>query len=280
MIKLGVMGCGFVGSALVEGFKLHADIKIFDKFKTGFDQLDDVADCDIIFFCVPTPMKTDGSQNISFMEQAISDIATRTTGKVLVIKSTVLPGTTRRLQQQFPGNDLVSNPEFLTARCGRLDFINASRIILGSTSVSALDKMEELYRLRFLHTPIYRCLPEEAEFVKYMANCYFAAKVSYLNEIYLICKKLGLDFELLKKMWLSDGRIGNSHTDVPGHDGDFGYGGTCFPKDMSAFICWARALGMPIKTLEAAEDVNWVVRKNHDWEISDLQAIATKPETS
>ena len=263
------MGCGFVGSAVAEGFKLHTDLKIYDKYKEGYDSLDEVRNQDIIFFCVPTPMRSDGTQNLSIMDEAIDSVAKDNSKRILVLKSTIVPGTTANYQKKYPRQDFAFNPEFLTARSARLDFINSARIILGANDHWALDELYILYKKRFSHTPIYCCTWEEAELVKYMANCFFALKVTYLNEIYDICQKHDMDFKKIKDMWLADGRIGNSHHDVPGHDGDRGYGGTCFPKDMSAFIHWARDIGQPMKTLEAADDVNRTIRKKQDWDVCD-----------
>lgn len=274
-IKIGVIGCGFVGSAVAAGFSLKADVKIYDKFKEGFDSLDDVVQQDILFLCLPTPMrKSDGMPEMSFIETAIQDIMTATSDrKILVIKSTVLPGTNRALQDAYPQFDFISNPEFLTARNARLDFINASRIVIGAVPSAygrnVATKIVDLYCTITSHTPIYICSWEEAEIVKYMANCFFALKISYLNEMYDVCKLHNTDFDFIKSMWLADGRIGNSHHEVPGHDGDRGFGGTCFPKDMTAFANWAQSCGLPMDTLDAALRVNHRIRQKQDWEIFD-----------
>lgn len=275
--KVGVMGCGFVGSAVISGFALNADIKAYDvNPKRTLNTLEEVCKQDIIFLCVPTPMrKSDGKPELSFMAQALRDIfnVVNLIGydkrKIIAIKSTVLPGTNRKFQEEYPMFDFVSNPEFLTARSARLDFINASRIIIGTPKREVCETVIDLYRNRFDSTPIFCCTWEEAEFVKYMANCFFAMKVSFLNEIYLLCKKLGLGFWDVKQMWLADGRIGNSHHEVPGHDGDLGFGGTCFPKDIAAFTTWAREQDSPMRTLEAAKAVNNNIRQKKDWEVYD-----------
>lgn len=275
MKNIGICGCGFVGSAIASGFSLKVNVKIYDKYKT-FDTLEELCNQDIIFLCLPTPMrKSDGKPEMSFIYSAVEDIKIKLDDKsyldkkILCIKSTVLPGTNRTLQEKYPMFDFISNPEFLTARSARLDFINSARIIIGGQNEEAKRDMEELYRSINGHTTIYKCTWEEAEFVKYMANCFFALKVSYLNEVYEICQTKGYDFELLKKMWLSDGRIGNSHHEVPGHDGKLGFGGTCFPKDLSAIIEWSITENMPIETLLAAQSINNRVRKNKDWEVFD-----------
>lgn len=269
-IKVGIVGCGFVGSAVAAGFSLKADVKIYDKYKSGYDSLADVCDQDIIFLCLPTPMrKSDGQPEMKFINESIKEISKLSKNKIIVIKSTVLPGTNRLLQVLYPQLMFVSNPEFLTARSARLDFINASRIVLGGDDQWAINKVVVLYHTVFTHTPIYICSWEEAEMVKYMCNCFFALKISYLNEIYAICQNLGCNFNTVKKMFLADGRIGNSHHEVPGHDGDFGFGGTCFPKDIAAFTSWAKIMALPLVTLDAAKLVNERVRENINWEVFD-----------
>ncbi len=269
MIKLGIIGCGFVGGAVAQGFSIHADLKIYDKFKTGFDSFDDVVKQDVLFLCLPTPMRADGSQNQDALLEAVTAIDGATDcKKIIVIKSTVVPGTTRKFAKEFPNHRFVMNPEFLTARSARLDFINSARIIVGGDSIPR-SVVSSLYRERFPTTPIFETTWEGAEIVKYMTNCFFALKISYLNEIYDICQKFDIPYNEMRNMWLADGRIGNSHADVPGHDGDRGFGGTCFPKDVNAFAKWAREeMESPLLTLEAALAVNRRVRQKKDWEVT------------
>jgi len=277
MHKIGIIGCGFVGSAVAAGFSLKADIKIYDiKPEKCTHSFSEVCNQDILFLCLPTPMrKSDGLPEMSFIYNAVADINREVAQvktlipKIVVIKSTVLPGTNKTLQASYPYLSFVSNPEFLTARSARLDFINASRIVLGGIDRNSIHAVADLYRTICIHTPIYYCTWEEAELVKYMANCFFALKISYLNEIYKICQIIDCDYSFLKRMWLADGRIGNSHHEVPGHDGDFGFGGTCFPKDIAAFVEYAKSIGAPIETLNAAHKVNEKVRNKKDWQIFD-----------
>jgi len=270
-MKLGIIGCGFVGGAVAQGFSLHADLKIYDKAK-AFDSLEETINQDILFLCLPTPMRRNGEQNLDIMDEVISginDLAEET--KIIVIKSTVVPGTTRKYAEKYPKHQFVMNPEFLTARSARLDFINSSRIVIGAERVTSLSghAVAALYRKRFPSTPIFPTTWEGAELIKYMANCFFALKITYMNEIYDVCQSLGLDYDQLKAMFVADGRIGNSHLDVPGFDGDRGFGGTCFPKDTSAFALWARRNGTPVKTVELAFEYNKQIRKKIDWEETD-----------
>jgi UDPglucose 6-dehydrogenase len=273
---------GFVGGAIAHGFALTSDLKIYDKYNNVYDSLEDtVNNSDFIFICVPTPMRDDGSQDLANIYDAIKAVdAVAAELKILIIKSTLMPGTTRLLANSYPEHSFVFNPEFLTARAAKIDFLNQTRIILGGDLVTGfdstfvLDVVEKMYRTRFTHTPIFKTTFEAAELVKYMCNCFFATKIAFLNEFYDMAEVAGVPYEDLRDMFLSDFRIGNSHTDVPGHDGDRGYGGACFPKDMNAIIHWARDNGFYADMCKAAEKVNKRVRENKDWE--DIKGATSK----
>lgn len=273
-MKVGIIGCGFVGGAVAQGFGLCCDLKLYDKHKNIGD-LDDVCTQDILFLCLPTNSYRNGEQDLSDIYEVAEQIDARGKGKIIIIKSTVLPGTTRQLAAICPEHTFIMSPEFLTARAARLDFINSARIVLGVKSSDGPfpdaipAEVIELHRRRFVATPIYVCTWEEAELLKYMCNCFFALKISFCNEIYDLCQHVGADYKTLRNMFLADGRIGNSHTDVPGHDGDRGFGGTCFPKDTAAFTRWARGMKCPSSTVEAAVVENNWVRKNKDWKWVD-----------
>jgi len=266
--RIGICGFGFVGKAVVHGFCLHADLKIYDKYQDGLNTLKETVEgSDYLFVCVPTPMSEDGSQDLSCIYDVMENInELGVTDKTIIIKSTVIPGTTRKIAEKYPEHSFVFNPEFLTERTAKLDFINAARIVLGSSDQDALDSVEGMYRVRFTHTPIYKTSFEGAELVKYMCNCFFALKISYLNEIYEICDHLGIEYNELKNMFLADARIGNSHCDVPGHDGGKGFGGKCFIKDINALTKWAHKRELNLDTLKGAIEVNKRVRLEKDWE--------------
>jgi len=273
--KIGIIGFGFLGRALSHGFSLHTDIKIYDKYDNVYNTLEEtVNESDYIFVGVPTPMNEDGSQDLSYIHDAVYNIdQTANSKKIIILRSTCIPGTTRTIAEQYPQHNFVFFPEFLTERTAKLDFINSSRIIFGGDD-SVTDELVKFFRIRFPHTPIYQTTWEAAEVVKYMANCFFAVKISYLNEFFKIAEHLNVPYDDLKNMWLSDGRIGNSHTDVPGHDGNFGYGGKCFPKDVKAFIKWGKANNFGVELCEAADKVNEKIRKEKDW--FDIKGATTK----
>jgi nucleotide sugar dehydrogenase len=273
-MKIGIIGNGFVGSAIMHGFVLHADdIMIYDKDpKRSTHGLGKLAlHCDVVFVCVPTPMYESGECDMSIVESVVEEFMGfifRKKKQTLVIKSTVVPGTTEKLAKKYQNNphvNFVFNPEFLTERKARLDFINTSRIVLGGDSKEALKQVEDLYRIRFPYTKVIKTDFGTAQLIKYMANCFFATKVSFMNEMHQICEAINGDWDKALEGFITDGRIGNSHIDVPGHDGDFGFGGKCFPKDLNAMIKRAEELGVSPDVMKGAWEKNKQVRKDLDW---------------
>tara|TARA_Y100000004_G_scaffold179220_1_gene222585 strand:- start:166 stop:732 length:567 start_codon:yes stop_codon:yes gene_type:complete len=177
----------------------------------------------------------------------------------------VTPGTTAKIQQKYPKMYIVFNPEFLTERSAKFDFINQSRFIVGGSWGSAT-KVEHLYKARFGESiPVIKTNFQTAEMIKYMNNCFFATKVSFMNEMYQIAEKCGANWEEAVEGFVRDGRIGHSHLAVPGPDGKFGFGGSCFPKDIQAMITFAENLGVYPEVLVGAWNKNLEVRPEEDW---------------
>ena len=269
MNKVGIIGNGFVGSAINSGFALHTNVFVYDVDpKRTVHSFEEVMECDYIFICVPTPMNIQDSNKIdlSIVENVFEKISKYEIQKqIFILKSTVVPGTTDKLKEKFPKLRIVFNPEFLTERTARLDFINAARIVLGGKKTDC-EKVASLYRDRFYHTKIITTDAVSAEFVKYMCNCFFATKISYMNEMKQVSDKLNLEWDKILEGFLSDGRIGNSHIDVPGHDGQVGFGGKCFPKDINAFINFFIETNINPIMLSATWEKNLEVRNVIDWE--------------
>ena len=270
-MKIGIVGNGFVGSAIMHGFILHVDdIMIYDKdpMRSTHTMSELVKSSDVIFVCVPTPMFESGECDLSIVESVVSELSQyeEISSKVAVIKSTVVPGTVEMLAQRYSNMSFVFNPEFLTERKARLDFINTSRIVLGSDKARALDAVENLYRLRFPYTKIIKTDFGTAQLIKYMANCFFATKVSFMNEMKLIADQSGGDWSTAVDGFVRDGRVGHSHLAVPGPDGKRGFGGSCFPKDIQAMMSHAKDVGVEPSVLEGAWKTNLNVRPEKDWE--------------
>jgi len=270
---IGIIGQGFVGNAVYQKFKQYYEIKTFDLDSTKANSTkEDVLESKIVFVCLPTPMNHDGSCNVSLVESTIKDIASHGKTEIVVIKSTVSPGTTARINSLHPNLQIVFNPEFLTERNAVSDYENQNRIILGGPR-PATTELKQIFSKVFPKAHIIKTDSTHAEMVKYLTNTFLSVKVSFANEIYQICDKLKIDYDKVVEYATMDERLGESHWSVPGHDGDFGFGGHCFPKDLQAMIHLSDVLETTSNVLNAARDTNDKVRKNRDWEGMKGRAI-------
>lgn len=264
--KIGIVGYGFVGQAVAYGFS-NAELHIYDKFKEGFETPEEVVNnAEFIFICLPTPIKSDESGiDLKIVEDSIKLITkfTDNTDKIIVIKSTVIPGTTKKFTKKYPNSKFVFNPEFLTEANYLQDFVNSDRTIVGALKNAVSLRVVALYRQQFPKTPIFQTDPTTAEMVKYMANCYLATKVTFANEMYDYCDTFGIKYEEVKKMVVSDHRIYDSHLDITT---ERGFGQKCFPKDLLALKALAKQKGADVEFLESVWVKNLKVRKVHDWE--------------
>lgn len=189
-----------------------------------------IAECDIVFIAVPTPSTPEGF-DYSILEEAIA--LNVKAGSIVVIKSTILPGTTDELQNKFPDIYLIHSPEFLTEATAEYDVANPARNILGYTEKSKCKTSEVLIHLPT--APYEVEIPaKEAELIKYGGNCWFYFKIMFINLLYNVCKEMDLNYETIKWGMAADKRIGRTHLD-PIHKNGRGAGGHCFIKDMAAF---------------------------------------------
>ena len=266
---VGIVGHGFVGQSTSFGFSPVLPVYIHDKdFMRSSNTLEEtVNNSDVIFVSVPTPMNADGSINLDIIHNAFKEISEVNERKdnVIVLKSTVVPGTTQKLAKKYKKLNIVFNPEFLTERKAKFDFLNQSRIVLGGDK-EHVDKVEELYKIRFKNHNFVRTDYKTAEFIKYFGNVFFSVKVSFMNEMKRVANEVGVDWTKALHGFVADGRIGDSHLNVPGPDGKLGFGGSCFPKDINAFISFAEELGLNVNVVKAAWETNLEVRPERDWE--------------
>ena len=276
--NIGIVGNGFVGNSIAFGFSPTHEIKIHDKDPLrNLNTLDEVLECDFIFVAVPTPMCEDGSISLSVVEAALQEIAdnNKNRNNIVILKSTMIPGSTNNFIKQFPELNIVFNPEFLTERTAKLDFLTQARIILGG-SKELTRSVAELFKERFMHTYIIETDTITAELIKYMNNVFFASKVSIMNELKLMGDAVGANWEDALKGFAADQRIGDSHLNVPGPDGKLGFGGSCFPKDINAFTSMADKIGIDVPTIKGAWQTNLNVRPEKDWEQLEGRAVVKK----
>jgi len=280
--KLGIIGYGIVGQALAYGFsqpeiKDKYEIRYFDKYKDTETLEDVVSKSEFIFICLPTPMREDESGiDLSIIEESVAEITkfTDNTDKIIIIKSTVVPGTTASLEKKYPKSNFAFNPEFLTEANYLEDFLNTDRNIIGANNDLTSRRAVALYRQRFPHIKIFQTDTTTAEMVKYMANAFLATKVIFANEMFNLCQALGIKYEEVKSMIVADHRIYDSHLDVTTTRG---FGGKCFPKDVVALIGRAKELKIEPKLLETVWSVNKKIRKVKDWEEIPF-AVGSKPK--
>ncbi len=243
---IGIVGVGMVGGSL---YKYFSDAIVYDVVKYP-ENKEKISQADIVFICVPTPF-TDKGFDLSIVREAIANLQGE---KIVVIKSTVLPGSTEKLQAEFPQHKVLFNPEFLTEHSADQDFKYPDRQIVGYTKHS-YNVAGDIMRLLPL-APFERIMPAtEAELVKYWSNSWFATKVVFANQMYDLIDKLGLDYERIKEAVAADKRIGPSHLDI-WHDGYRGYGGKCLPKDTRALLQFAEEQGIDLRLLKTVEDIN------------------------
>lgn len=316
MGSIAVIGCGYVGGSLATVFNEHGYI-VYAYDKTGYlpagGQLPNpffiikpssdliggratenlpgsigafTRACEakkhfkkIYFVCVPTPMKKDGSADLSIVEGVLNELAACGGERTAVVKSTVPPGSTERWNAVYGprGLHIVFNPEFLREISALDDMRNPTRILLGGQR-QWTKNVKQLYLSVFPTVSVVRTSSTNAELVKYVTNCFLATKVSFANEIYQICEALdaaGLnaDYDRVIECAIDDERLGRSHWRVPSFELDektgeplLGYGGSCLTKDINALICLAKEFNVDPKVMTSAWKKNEEVRPGRDWE--------------
>ena len=259
-MKIGIVGNGFVGNAIYQNFKDKVVNKVYDvRIHRSFNTLEDTVKSDIVFVCLPTPMQNNGKCDLSYVTEFFRTV--EKSDALFVIKSTVPIGTTNFIIQRRNDLKVVHNPEFLTAVNAVEDFKNADRHIIGGRQDWCMI-LRDFYKEHFPNTPIQVVTSNESETIKYFANSFLAAKISFFNNLYEICEKFEMNFDSVRQGVCTDDRIGFEHTKVPGPDGLMGFGGYCFPKDINALINTLKENNIDASLFEAAWNYNQKVRKD------------------
>ena len=279
--NIGIIGKGFVGNAVAQGFSsgsgYESNMYIYDKNPDlSQNTLEEVvAKSQFIFISVPTPSNIDGSINLDIVSSVIDDIdkIKTTNDPIVLLRSTIVPGTSKKIQSLYPNLRIVFNPEFLTERSAVFDFLSQSRYVLGGEKENT-SLVANLYRHRFGKSiSVIETDYETAELIKYVCNCFFATKVSFLNEMKLISDKVEADWDVVIDGFVRDGRVGHSHVNVPGPDGKLGFGGSCFPKDVQALINFCETNEISPDVLKGVWETNLKVRPERDWESLKGRAV-------
>jgi len=252
-ISIGIIGVGMVGSAVADYYgKIGKFLVVYyDKYK-NIGTIKDVVKTDYIFICLPSLTRGDGTQDLEAFGEVLPELPD---GAMVIIKSTILPGTTENYQKQYPKLVLFHNPEFLDARTAARDFAKPELQVLGCTNISQ-PRAEEV--MRFLPAAPYRavCASGESEMVKYFLNTFLATKNTFANQMYDYCVAKGIDYEKIKDIVKESPRIGGEvHLNIFA-DGYRGFSGACLPKDIYALIRDARDRNAPLKLLEQVKMLN------------------------
>jgi nucleotide sugar dehydrogenase len=268
--KIGIIGLGFVGSAMMQSFTLngchiHA---AYDKYKNGgMGTPESLLECDVIFSALPTIYRESIQQyDKKPLEETLQFLKDNQFAGIFVCKSTVEPGTSNDLAKKY-GIKIIHNPEFLTARTAFEDFHNQSHIVLGFTSLiqpEDMDKVIQFYKSYYDKAEISVSTSEESESMKIFCNCFYSVKIQFFNELYLTCNKNGSDYNKVREMMLKNNWINPMHTTVPGPDGNLSYGGLCFPKDTNALNHYMERHGIPNKVLNATIEERNEMREDKD----------------
>lgn len=258
--KIGIVGHGYVGQGMEKLFKDRYEIRIYDPGYPDSNTKEEINQCDLAVVCVPTPMKDDRSCDTSIVEDSIKWLET----PVIWVRSTIEPGTTESLKKKY-NKRIVFSPEYLgqssywTPYSFHTDEKEMPYIIFGG------DKKDTQYVIKFV-APILgptKQYPQTdattAEVVKYMENTFFALKVTFANEMFDICKAIGLDFYEVRDLWTLDPRLNPMHTMV--FEDNRGYGGKCFPKDVNGIIQASTKAGYKPELLSKMVEVNEKFRK-------------------
>jgi UDPglucose 6-dehydrogenase len=278
---VGIVGHGYVGQAVDAFFRGKCHVLVNDKAKPDMNSLKDVVEqSEVIFVCVPTPMRKDGTCFTGIVDEVLGNI--RDTAKeikrrldtfVIVIKSTLPPGymeETENRNDMF-GMRLVFSPEFLTEAASVKDFQHCNRHIFGGDQEDALVVCRYFHdvqpeRVKNGQLLLVQCEPSVAEMVKLFTNGILMTKVIFSNEVFKMCEKLGIRYEEVRAIACLDQRIGASHTMVPGPDGKLGAGGSCFPKDINNLRSAAKMMETGERIFSAVVERNNELRPEKDWE--------------
>jgi len=265
-MKVGIIGLGFVGSAIKASFELkNIDVFGYDKFKDGgIGSLSDMFQKNILFLCLPTPFdEKEMCYDITSIQETCKILSENAFSGLLVIKSTIEPTTTDNLSKEF-NLKIIHNPEFLTEATAYEDFHNQKHIVLGK-GVNVLD--EELNRLYNLYNEYYPdaaislVSSEESECMKLFVNSFYATKIQFFNELYLLCKNIDCNYDSIKELMLKNNWIHPMHTKVPGRNNELSYGGNCFPKDTNALLQYMKRNNSKHEVLEAVINERNSMRK-------------------
>ena len=264
--KLGIIGLGNVGKAVDYVFSTESVDKFVVDPKYNENTLQDLCEWQptAVFICLPTPSKPNGSVDSGIIDEAVMRLVNQTDA-FIVIKSTLTPDVIDRLSR-IDGR-IVYEPEFLSDSNSKMDMLEARYRVVGVQQQEAAQHLEGLYNYFSLANPaqMITMSPVEASFFKYAVNNYLAMKVTFMNQLKEVMDDFGGNYNQLSRFLMVEPRMGHSHMKIPGPDGKNGFGGACFPKDLSAFISFADTkTGVDLELLKTVRSINNEIRSKYD----------------
>lgn len=243
-MKVGVIGRGFVGGAITNGFENQGhEVLVHDtKLNT---KIEDVLEAPLLYICVPTPSSEDGSCNTDIVESVLEQLSELDYEGSVCVKSTIVPGTTERFRSKFKNLNIGFVPEFLREKTAVEDFLyNNNVLVIGSDDDTMIEQVKESHGVLPTHTVT--MTPTEAELTKYFSNTYKAMRVTFANAFYKLCNEMDSNYDKVRDAFLFHG-VGDGHyLKVNKQFG--GFGGTCLPKDSKALSKLVDDLGLDIDT--------------------------------
>jgi|688.fasta_scaffold249979_2 UDPglucose 6-dehydrogenase len=255
-MKIGICGLGFVGNAIYSYMKNNAFIHetiVYDKYKQ-INNLESLLEADIIYICIPTPYEDEKkTYNMDEMDNVLFLLAKMNYLGIILIKSTILPDYCETINNLYNNLKIIHNPEFLSAATATKDFANQTHIILGYTvqSGAIVNSVKDFYKVLFPASIISLTTASTAGIAKLACNSFYATKIQFFTELFILCEKLGVNFNDMKNLMLNNNWINPMHTSIPGHDGQVSFGGACLPKDINALNQYLYANGVPNGVMDA-----------------------------
>jgi UDPglucose 6-dehydrogenase len=282
-MNVAIIGSGVVGHATGKGLaQMGSDVVFYDVNTRTIERLEReglsvahsleeaVERSQVLILCLPTPPSKDGF-DLSYLYRVVDRLEGLIRDHMVILRSTVLPGTTRELASILPADRLLYIPEFLREAYALEDFLNPHRIVIGAQSEAAFKVGETLYR--GFRAPIIKSDWETAELGKLVSNSFLASKISFFNEVWLLCRKIGIDTTKIETIAALDARIG-----LYGVKGGTPFQGACLPKDTEAMIRFAKANGQNPMVLESTVKVNELLMSHGSPLLAPLQIQSSAPE--
>lgn len=269
-MNIGIVGMGNVGGALAKALKRGHDIFGYDKYIKKFSNITPITKCSVIFLTVPTPMKLSGEIDLHSIYDSINALISAGLKRktLIVLKSTAVSGTTDRLAKDFHALNFAFVPEFLREKTAEQDMLHAKRIVIGAETKAVHELIKTIFiDAKYGKNCTYVLVNRKtAEAIKYASNVYLANKITFANELYNICEKLDVNYNIVVDAICLDKRINRQYGwDVPGDNNKRGFGGRCFPKDLKALIYLAKERGYSPYLLEEIWRSNLNFRGEQDW---------------